>query len=123
MLRVGKKFLKPHFCPECGELVILVRHPLSQRCPKCQQRYHRKKQSHKAQQRKYNTGDYRRRKAATLRNHPYCALCGSTHDLTCHHAVRVKSGEWKGQHLTVLRAECHRIWETKVNKIRSMEMK
>lgn len=121
MIRIGKKFLYPHLCPRCHKLVILIRHPMQRCCPACQKHYHRKRAGAKRQAKKYNNGTYRRGRAQALRNQPYCALCGSTEHLTCHHTVNVRNGEWQGQHLTVLCSDCHQIWETKVNKLRSLQ--
>lgn len=119
LLKVGRKFFKPHLCPDCGALVMLVRHPAAMRCKKCRNKLHRKSSSHKKQQRKYGTA-YQRRQKKMLRQQSYCALCGSTKHLTCHHTVSVRTGEWKGKHLTVLCDRCHRLWEMRVSTIRSL---
>lgn len=120
MIRIGRKFLKPHLCPQCGAPVVLVRHPKANACKRCAAKAHRKSAGHKKQQQKYNSGAYRRARSKALANQPYCALCGGTEHLTCHHTVKVKSGEQQGKHLTVLCTSCHELWETKVNKIRAL---
>lgn len=121
MIRIGKKFLKPHLCPYCGRVVMLVRHPESELCRRCRNKAHRKTLAHKQQQKKYNNQHYRRRRKQAIVNHPYCALCGRDKCLTCHHTVNVRTGEYQGKHLTVLCMSCHRLWEQKVNKIRASE--
>lgn len=122
MIRVGRKFLRPHFCPVCHRLVLLTRHLDSRRCPTCHKRVRRhakRENSVKRSRRKYNTDSYRKKANQALTTRGYCALCGSTKNLTCHHAVDVKTGEWVGKHLTVLCERCHEAWEQKVNIIRS----
>lgn len=122
MIRMGRKFIKPHLCPDCHRLALLVKHPSSKRCTCCHKRYRRHSMtdsSVKRCRRKYNNASYRRRQRNALDQQGYCALCGNTQHLSCHHTLNIRSGEWSGKHLTVLCERCHRIWETKVNKIRS----
>lgn len=121
VIRIGKKFFKPHLCPDCGRLVVLVRHPKAVHCPKCRNKKHHKSAGHRKQQKKYNNSTYRRKRKTAMTDHPYCALCGRSDHLTCHHAVNVRTGEWAGKHVTVLCEKCHGLWETKVNKIRGLE--
>ena len=121
MIKIGKKFLKPHFCPDCHKLILLVRNIKSLRCPTCHKRYRRHRGDENAvtrSRRRYNNSAYRRARANALEKQGYCALCGATKNLTCHHAVDVKTGEWKGRHLTVLCSSCHEAWEKYVNKTR-----
>lgn len=122
MIRVGRKFLKPHFCPDCHRFIVLVKHPQSKRCVTCRNRRRRKSSSEnstKRSRRKYNNDTYRRAAQKALSTQGYCALCGCTHNLTCHHTVNIRSGEWQGKHLTVLCERCHLLWEQKVNIVRS----
>lgn len=119
LLKIGKKFLKPHRCPGCHKFMWLVRFPVAMSCPACQKRHRRQTVG---RSKKYNT-TYRRRARRAKKTQPYCALCGSTEHLTCHHTVNVITKEWQGEHLTVLCERCHSLWETKVNKLRNLIMK
>lgn len=126
MLKIGRKFINPHFCPDCHKLVIVIQHPSSKRCSCCHRRHRRHSpndNSTKRSRRKYNSNAYHQQANAELDRHGWCALCGSTKNLTCHHAVQIRTGEWKGKHLTVLCNSCHQIWETKVNILRSKYVK
>lgn len=122
MIKFRKKYLKLHLCPECHKVVVWVRHPKSQRCSTCHKRYRRHAEEDNAvkrARRKYNNSSYQTQRRHALNEHGYCALCGSTNHLTCHHTVNTRTGEWQGKHLTVLCENCHQIWETKVNILRS----
>lgn len=122
MLKIKRKYLKPHRCPDCHKLVILVRYPNSQRCSACHKRH--KRQTHPSpsmlRSNKYYNKKYKAMARRELEAHHFCALCGATKNLTCHHCVDVKTRQWRGQHLTVLCERCHQLWETKVNIVRSV---
>ncbi len=117
MVKAFGKYFCPHFCPDCGKLMLFVRHPFSRRCSACHNKYRRK--SGRRSKRSYSNSYYRRNKSKLMEAHHFCALCGSEKNLTCHHCVDVKSGEWAGKHLTILCNRCHQLWEAKVNKERT----
>lgn len=122
MLKLArKKFFSPHLCPECGKLMIIIPNPCCTRCPKCQRHFLRqtnKDNAFKRSRRKHTKTSYKTAKKRAITNQGYCALCGSIEDLTAHHTCNVETGEWQGQHLTVLCDVCHKIWEQKVNILR-----
>lgn len=120
LLKIGRKYLKPHFCPDCGKFSWLVRYPVQRRCSACHNRHRRQKQKEQPKDANRYDTKYRRRAKKIKALHHYCALCGSTKNLTCHHCVDVNTKEWKGKHLTVLCDSCHRLWEMKVNTIRDL---
>lgn len=118
--RIGRgRFVKPRICPDCHHVCFLVRHPKGNRCLKCSEKNHRKQRHHRGQF-NYKNRAWLRRKSEAIAESGWCALCGSTERLTVHHAVNVMTGEWQGQHVTVLCDGCHQKWEAKVNRIRSM---
>lgn len=116
-----KKFFSPRFCKSCGKLMPIVSHPAIQYCERCTRHYRLAKQGDNAAKRarrKYNKASYKTAKKRAITNQGYCALCGSTEHLTAHHTCNVETGEWQGQHLTVLCDTCHKIWEQKLSILR-----
>jgi len=117
-IKIGHgRYIKPRFCPTCGKLCIIAEHYRSESCMKCHR--HHKNQKHHARRRlkrhlglwhkgeKYNKS-YLRKRARLIKEHPYCALCGSPDNLTAHH---VGGGS---EHLTVLCYDCHQDYERRL---------
>lgn len=103
IVKIAKhKFLKPHFCPDCGKLVLIVRHPKSVHCNKCHKKNNRKnnKINRKARLKHHYHGNY-----GWTKRVGFCALCGSREHLTAHH---VGGGAYA---LTCLCDECHQAYE------------
>lgn len=108
--------IKPRICPDCGRFCLFAPHPLSIHCKYCSERKNRHKKHLKYRQKrkllirnkdyKYDNAYQKARKKA-IRDHPYCALCGSTQDLTTHHI----GGGSDNSKLTVLCYECHQAYE------------
>lgn len=121
-VRVGrKKYFSPHLCPDCGKLIIIIKHPCCSRCTRCQRHFLQRvgaDNALKRTRRKYRRASYKTAKKKAITNQGYCALCGGIESLTTHHTCNVKTGKWQGGHLTVLCDKCHKIWETKVNILR-----
>lgn len=116
MIKLAKrKYLKPLICADCGKLVLIVKHELGTRCQRCSRRRSKKlkkmnmKVKRKAMGLSANRYDakYRRIKSELLEKHPWCSLCGSTEDLTCHHVGGCETND----KLTVLCGRCHQAYE------------
>lgn len=125
VIRIKKKlYFKPRLCPDCGKLCLFCRHYLSLRCKEC----HKRKKSHRHNKKwgdrrkmlrrmgcyKYDKA-YQRLRKKMLKEHPYCALCGSEIRLTVHH---VGGG---CEHYTVLCYDCHQAYE-RWNNIRKAKL-
>lgn len=117
VIKLGKrKYFKPRVCPECGKVCLFGPSHLSIHCKVCSKRIHhrKKRQTKKAKNRemgmsqngKYNA-KYKRARKKIIEAHPYCALCGSTENLTAHHV----GGGHSNAKLTVLCYECHQAYE------------
>ena len=111
VIRIKKKlYFKPRRCPDCGKKCYFCKCHLSQRCRTCHNMHHRLKKHLKIKElrakgwNKYNTS-YQRRRNRLIKQHPYCALCGTDQNLTAHH---VGGGT---EHLTILCDDCHQAYE------------
>lgn len=118
IIRLKKKlYFKPRLCPVCRKMRLFVRCPLARCCKKCHERQRRisrmaeRKRQRKAGVYKYNS-HYKSIRKKALKEHPYCALCGSEIRLTVHH---VGGG---CEHYTVLCDDCHQAYERWNNKRR-----
>lgn len=117
VIRIKKKlYFKPRLCPDCGKPCFFCKCHLSQRCKRCHKKHdnwkHHKKSHIKRraiEKIKYNK-KYKRMRKRLIREHPYCALCGSEIRLTVHH---VGGG---CEHYTVLCDDCHQAYERWNNK-------
>ena len=84
-------FFKPRFCPDCGKTCLFCRHYLANRCEECHKKQQIRKKRRNERIKKKQAGSYKygkayqRRRKRTIKQHPYCALCGSVDDLTKHH--------------------------------------
>lgn len=83
-------YLKPRRCPVCNSVRLFVRHPSARCCKKCHELQRRiSRRAERRRQRsvgvyKYNS-HYKSVRKRELREHPYCALCGTETRLTVHH--------------------------------------
>ena len=92
-IKIGhKRYIKPRICPTCGKLCFMAEYFRSESCMKCHRkntnakRHARRKLALKRKQPDYKyTKAYYRRRARLIKEHPYCALCGSPDNLTTHH--------------------------------------
>lgn len=117
VVRIRKHlYLKPRHCPDCGKICLFCRCYKAERCGDCHKRKRdrvrrrlRRYVARHADNYKYDKSYWRRRRRI-LKEHPYCALCGATENLTTHH---VGGGD---EHLTVLCDECHQAYEKYNNK-------
>lgn len=117
VIRIKKKlYFKPRLCPDCGKPCLFCKCHLSQRCKLCHKKHEKWKHHKKShikrrviQKLKYNK-KYKRMRKRLIREHPYCALCGSEIRLTVHH---VGGG---CEHYTVLCDDCHQAYERWNNK-------
>lgn len=116
MIKIKRKmYFKPRRCPECHKICLFVRTPKAKCCPKCHKKQRRiSKRANKRHQRRTGTykygAHYQSVRKRVIRNHPYCALCGTTMNLTMHH---VGGG---CEHFTVLCDRCHQEYERLNNK-------
>lgn len=120
VIRIKKKlYFKPRLCPDCGKPCLFCKCHLSQRCKRCHKKHDKKRHnrrghikrciSRKRGLTKY-THKYQRIRKRLIKEHPYCALCGSEIRLTVHH---VGGG---CEHYTVLCDDCHQAYERWNNK-------
>ena len=116
LIRIKKKlYFKPRLCPDCGKPCFFCKCHLSQRCKRCHKKRHnrhshiKRRISRKRSLTKY-THKYQRMRKRLIKEHPYCALCGSEIRLTVHH---VGGG---CEHFTVLCDRCHQEYERLNNK-------
>lgn len=116
VIRIKKKlYFKPRLCPVCNRIRLFVRHPSARCCKKCHEIQRRiSRRAERRRQRsvgvyKYNS-HYNSVRKKELREHPYCALCGTETSLTVHH---VGGG---CEHYTVLCDDCHQAYERWNNK-------
>ena len=100
------RYFKPRRCPDCHCIAFFCRNWGSQRCTPCHNRRRRKIQGRKQL---YKHG-YQKRRKRVIAAHPYCALCGTTKQLTTHH---VGGGM---EYLTVLCEPCHSNYERQRQK-------
>lgn len=58
----------------------------------------------------YNTYRWKKLRAESIKNHPYCSECGSTENLTCDH-IQDANGDpelfYMPENIEVLCSECH----------------
>lgn len=118
IIRVRKRlFIKPRFCSDCGRFCVFGESNLSTRCHECHKK-HCRARKRDTRRKKRQTGQYlytkryASRKKKVIADHPYCALCGTTENLTCHHVGG-------GNNLTVLCDECHQAYEAWNNRKRN----
>lgn len=111
VIRIKRKlYFKPRRCPSCNKLCLFVPWPSARHCKECSAAYRKETKKIKRKQRramgkwKYDSHYQRARKRA-IKNHPYCALCGSEIRLTVHHVGG------SSEHYTVLCDECHQAYE------------
>lgn len=117
-VRIKKRlWIKPRTCPECGRFCIVARHYLSEHCDRCHRiNAHRKKRERfRAKfghpKGKYTSG-YKAARKRLITEHPFCALCGTSENLTAHHI----GGGLDKNKMTVLCNECHDAYERFNNK-------
>ena len=112
VIRIKKKlYFKPRLCPDCGRLCLFCKCHLSQRCKRCHKKHGKKRHNRRSHlnrrvfdRLKYGT-KYKRMRKRLIKEHPYCALCGSETCLTVHHV----GGDC--EHYTVLCDRCHQAYE------------
>lgn len=108
-------FLKPLRCPICNKFRLFVKYPQAKCCKKCHAKQRRISQAanrrYQRRQKTYKYSvQYQSRRKREIKEHPYCSLCGTEHNLTAHHV----GGNC--EHLTVLCDECHQAYERWNNK-------
>lgn len=121
IIKIKKRlFLKPRRCPVCNRFRLFARHPSARCCKKCHELQRRiSRRAERRRQKsvgvyKYNS-HYKSVRKKELREHPYCALCGTETRLTVHH---VGGG---CEHYTVLCDDCHQAYE-RWNNIRKAKL-
>lgn len=110
-------WLKPRICPDCKKICLFARNYQSVRCEKCHTRRRRRIKRARGGLRSWrwkHSESWRRKSLKIRTEHPYCALCGNSENLTVHHIVTYE-GKFIGQY-TVLCAECHVAHEKRVMK-------
>ena len=92
VIRLKKKlFFKPRRCPMCGKRCYFCDWWTAVHCKKCAKKHRQDKKIQKRQLngRKANKAKYgnkwRNLRKREIKKHPFCALCGTTEELTVHH--------------------------------------
>ena len=89
-----KLWFYPHRCPDCGKVLVFIRHYDQVRCRKCGKKQQRRNKAARLgislnKMKKQRWTHYGQNRYNSIRKEcleiGYCQLCGTTENLTCHH--------------------------------------